>query len=421
MSKKKIAFKELLKLIPEECLDEISKATKVNYQVKKLTGKKLFKLLLYGLLSQKELSWRILENIFQHYKFQYYSGIDKSERTDHSSLATRVSKIKVEFFEEIYLKLNEEIAKNYSTPKIGGYEIVRFDSTLVSIAGSLLQNVKQVDNQVDGLRHGIPNKYRTTSSPVDVKFTIGFNGLNSVKASLFDKQTYLSEEVALKEVMQDYAFKTNDLAVFDRGLNKRDTLDAFTDKSVAFVTRMRAPRGKIRYELVNTITSIDKENPLETDKLIVEQDIEVYLFNKKQKRSKHTYRFIKARSKELGKNGLPIYYYFLTNEKKLSVEQILLIYKVRWDIEVFFKFLKQEFGFKHFLSRNKNGIEVMLYMTLIAFNLIFIYYKINEFDSFKIAKMQFVNELELEILKTIITLCNGDPQLLHLMNTFKGL
>ena len=67
--KKKIAFCELLNMIPDEFLDKIGEEIRVDHQVKKLTGKVIFKLFLYGLSSQKELSWRILESIFCHYKF----------------------------------------------------------------------------------------------------------------------------------------------------------------------------------------------------------------------------------------------------------------------------------------------------------------------------------------------------------------
>ena len=104
----------------------------------------------------------------------------------------------------------------------------------------------------------------------------------------------------------------------------------------------------------------------------------------------------------------------------LTPQQVVLIYKRRWDIEVFFKFLKQEFGFKHLLSRNQNGIEAVLYMTLITFTLIYLYYKANKIQSFKIAKIQFVHELDFEVMKTIVQICRGDPDLLHLLNPFWG-
>lgn len=406
MSKNKIALKELLNLIPEEYLEKLSEQTGVDYQVKKLTGKLVFKLLLYGLSSQKELSWRVLETIFSSYKFKNFTQIPSDSRADHSSLATRISNIKVDFFKSIHQSLNKEILLRFDTPRIGGYKVVRFDSTLVTIAGTLLK-------KVTAMQHGVNNKYRKLGDPVDLKFTIGFDGLSPGIADVFGEQTYMSEEIALKEVIENHDFKSDDLAVFDRGLNKRDTFDDFTDNSLIFVTRMKTQRKTVKHIFVRNVTDISSEKPLETDKLWIDKDQEVFLFGRKSKQSKHSYRLIQARNKI---NGTA--YFFLTNEMELTVEQILLIYKYRWDIEVFFKFLKQEFGFKHFLSRNQNGIEVVLYMTLITFTLIYLYFKLNEFDSFKLAKMQFVNELDFEVMKIIVEICNGDPQLLHLMKPF---
>lgn len=401
-----MALSELLNLVPEELLDKIGEETRVDYQVKKLTGKVIFKLFLYGLSSQKELSWRVLETIFSHYKFLNFAQLPAGKRVDHSSLATRISNINVDYFKQIHEALNKELLDRFEVKKVGGYKIVRFDSTLVSIAGTLLK-------KIEGLELGVNKSYQKEGDPVNIKFTIGFDGLSPVSADFFSEQTYVSEEVALKEVIEKHSFRPNEIAVFDRGLNKRDTLDDFSNNGLMFVTRMRTQNKKVKNDFVRNITSIDIHNPVETENLWIEKDEEVFLFNKKGKKSGHTYRLIQARRKD--SNEL---LFFLTNEMDLTVQEILLIYKYRWDIEVFFKFLKQEFGFKHLLSRNENGIKVVLYMTLITFTLIFLYYKLNQVESFKIAKMEFVHELDFEVMKIIVTICKGDPNLLHLLKPF---
>lgn len=55
----------------------------------------------------------------------------------------------------------------------------------------------------------------------------------------------------------------------------------------------------------------------------------------------------------------------ITNDFTSDAITIANEYKVRWSIEVFFKFLKQNLSFAHLLSVNLNGIKVTLYMTLI--------------------------------------------------------
>ena len=50
------------------------------------------------------------------------------------------------------------------------------------------------------------------------------------------------------------------------------------------------------------------------------------------------------------------------------------VYRMRWDIEVLFKFLKQNLSYSHLLSRSENGIRVMIYRSLIA-ALLLIWYR----------------------------------------------
>jgi hypothetical protein len=55
-------------------------------------------------------------------------------------------------------------------------------------------------------------------------------------------------------------------------------------------------------------------------------------------------------------------------------DELAAVYRQRWAIEVFFKFLKQNLNYSHLTSRCENGIKVMIYMSLIA-ALMLIWYK----------------------------------------------
>ncbi|WP_425386687.1 transposase [Wolbachia endosymbiont (group A) of Barypeithes pellucidus] len=73
--------------------------------------------------------------------------------------------------------------------------------------------------------------------------------------------------------------------------------------------------------------------------------------------------------------------------------EVTELYRRRWDIEVFFKFIKQNLGYKHFLSHAMNGIKVYIYMIIIT-ALLFLVYKIrNNLRGFKIALLQFTLDL----------------------------
>lgn len=60
--------------------------------------------------------------------------------------------------------------------------------------------------------------------------------------------------------------------------------------------------------------------------------------------------------------------------------EIADLYRQRWAIEVLFRFLKQYLSYSHLLSRSENGIEVMLYMSLIAVLLLIWYQRQSKID-----------------------------------------
>jgi transposase len=103
-------------------------------------------------------------------------------------------------------------------------------------------------------------------------------------------------------------------------------------------------------------------------------------------------------------------FWFITNEFDLSAKDIAEAYRRRWDIEVFFRFLKQELNVRHLVSLNKRGIEVMLYMTLIVSMLVLIYKHANEIG-YKTAKRRFTMEMRNLIIAMIVVECGGDPAL----------
>ena len=131
-----------------------------------------------------------------------------------------------------------------------------------------------------------------------------------------------------------------------------------------------------------------------------------------QKQTKTVFRLITAILKSDGQKIL-----FLSNlpENEFTSEQIVDIYKSRWDIERFFRFIKQNLNFKHYFSRQWNGIQVMIYIILIASILLLAYIKLNELKGYKIPKMSFCNQLQNEIINQIIIYCGGDPSKLELI------
>ncbi len=126
---------------------------------------------------------------------------------------------------------------------------------------------------------------------------------------------------------------------------------------------------------------------------------------KEVKKSKHLTRLIKAIKLS---DGEPIS--FVTNIEETTAMQITDIYKSRWDIEFFFKFIKQQLNFSHLISRNENGIKVILYATMITALVLLQYKKQEKLTGFKMVKRKFASEIETNLIYDIVIMCGGNPK-----------
>jgi len=368
--------KEILALLPDEYIEELASTTNVDYYAKKLKGKIVFKLLLLSVLTYKDNSLRRMESLFAS-----MSDEDKSDSSiSISSISERLSTIKVDFFKNLYEKSVEiygDILLKDKTPTI------KYDSTIVSLSSKLLETGYH-------LKGGDSHHVR------QLKFTIGHSTIPLI-ADLYVEQKYTSENVALRETIANHTLSHECIRVFDRGISARKTYDTLIEKGTLFVTRIN-PVSK--HEIIKTF-------PLEqqqTSTLTIHSDELVYLFADKGKKSKFPVRCIKAIQKQRQE---PLF--FITNKMDLTAVEISQIYKSRWEIETFFKFIKQELNFNHLINRSANGIEVMLYITLIASILLIVYKQTNQLKGYKIMKQKFLEELKWDTITDIIIYCGGDP------------
>mgnify|MGYP000207996113 FL=1 len=92
---KKVSVKSILGLVDDNLLDNIAEETDVDFNVKKLSGKVIFKLLLMTILDDSKASLRIMEKIYSSNKFKQYSSLSKEDSIKFNSLSERLSLIKV--------------------------------------------------------------------------------------------------------------------------------------------------------------------------------------------------------------------------------------------------------------------------------------------------------------------------------------
>jgi len=279
------------------------------------------------------------------------------------------------------------------------YNLIRVDSSMVS-------------ETVGKLMEGIDNK----SGKKAVKYSIAFDGVLPCHSNVFTDPSYGSEDIALPEdVMEHVQRETGhqNIYVMDRGLQSTRTMKTFNMGQVTFICRAKENR---KYILLESLVTEGQDMDLGESNLIRDCRVQLYtrILIDNKRGNKHYkeelvdthFRMVVVESKaEEGKE-----YWFLTNDFKRSAKEIAQAYRRRWDIEVFFRFLKQELNMSHLVSLNKNGMQVILYMTLIVAMMVLIYKKANNIG-YKTAKRRFAMEIRDLTIAMIVVQCGADPGL----------
>ena len=142
------------------------------------------------------------------------------------------------------------------------------------------------------------------------------------------------------------------IITFDKGYVDYATYEAFTQCSIWYVTRLKD----------NALYQAREEFdiPDDADSGVL-KDEEIILFYGDKKQKQHLARRIAYWDNENGR-----FLEFITNNFELPAEKIALIYKKRWQIELLFKQLKQNFPLKYFLGDNENAIEIQIWTAMLA-------------------------------------------------------
>jgi hypothetical protein len=410
-SAQKITVQKVIGLIPDDLLSTLSKDTKVDYCAKVLYGQRIFNLLLYGILTTDRTSQRTLEDLFSSDLFKALFCYSAGMKVSHSSISTRLSTIDPEFFRLAYERIYGEFSKFFPKEEQLKYQIVPVDSSMVA-------------ETCNKLRRGLsPGKKNKSPEKVikQVKYTVAFDGLTACDFKVFTNSSYLSEDLAIPEVIRLNASKEGskiNIYTFDRGVASSKTFSSFNKEEISFVGRLRIPR---KYQVITSDQLGEESKDLGELKLISSQLVHLY-HRDSTLDHENIYRLIVAERKEKINTTPPKNkgkvrkkentFYFFTNNLELSPKEIADIYKQRWEIEVFFRFIKQELNASHFLSVSENGIKVIIYMTLIAAMLLLLYKKINDLG-YKTAKRRFTIELWEAIVKIIVKECGGDPAMVN--------
>jgi putative transposase len=163
---------------------------------------------------------------------------------------------------------------------------------------------------------------------------------------------YLPEFVAITEgkkhdvnVGRMFNFPKGSIVAIDKGYNDYGWYKRLTDRGIFFVTRLKT---NAKYQ-VKDRRSVAKSSGLTCDQTIEFTGLQT------AKKCPVALRRIGYRDQITGKK-----YVFLTNNFQLSANTIADLYKSRWQVELFFKWIKQNLKIKSFVGTSRNAVMTQI-------------------------------------------------------------
>jgi putative transposase len=190
-------------------------------------------------------------------------------------------------------------------------------------------------------------------------------------------------------------YPAGSVLVFDKGYNSYEWHNTLTDKGIIWVTRIR---GNAKYRVLER-RATEKNSAVTSD-----QTIE-YTGKQVHKTALRPVRRIGYRDPETNKH-----YVFITNNFRWSAQTIADIYKQRWQVELFFKWIKQNLKIKSFIGTTENAVMTQVMAALCNY-LLLAYLKFKSKAAFsmqKIIRLLQTNLFSRRPLKEIMRPINTD-------------
>lgn len=329
-------FGQLISLIDFSNVSQVVKSTQSDRYIKRFTTKDHIISMLFCSFAKcsslREVCGAMLGLSGKTKHFQL-KNIPK-----RSTLSDANARREADVFGDIYQKLLKKYSHYISDSRIKQLidkQIVIFDSTTISLFNAILQSVGR--NPKTGKKKGGIKVHTTINVDEAVPKMVWFTEAKTHDHILLDK---------LK-------FDSNTIYVFDKGYNDYKAFKKFSDNNTGFVTRIKDN------SVYQTIESIEIEDYIHSG-VLEDKIIEITV------KELGTETSLKLRKIRFYDRVLKREYEFLTNLFEMRPDLVAAIYKLRWQIELLFKQLKQNFPLKYFLGDNENAIKIQIYCALIA-------------------------------------------------------
>lgn len=369
MSHHNTVFSQLLKWIPRHEFETLAKQHHTGRSFRTASRWSQFVSMAMGQLSGRSSLRDMIENLSAQAHRLYHLGSAKLSRSNLS----RINDAKpYALYEDLFGKL---LSRCQGVAPGHGF---RFNHPLYSLDASTIDLCLSVFPWAD---------FRTTKGAV--KLHVGLNHAG-----------YLPEFVTVTEgkdhdvtVGRTLEFPKGSIVAVDKGYNDYAWYKQLTDKGVFFITRLKT-NAKYR--------TVCRRPVLKSKGLTCDQTIE-FTGIQTAKKCPVQLRRIGYRDAETGKR-----YVFLTNNFTLSAKTIADIYKARWQVELFFKWVKQNLKIKSFVGTSKNAVMTQIWIALCIYLLL----AFLKFQSrLQKSTQQILRLLQLNLFekRDLMALLRGDP------------
>lgn len=327
---------ELLNLIPRHRFETVVNNLSGNRYVKRFDCWNQLTVLLYAQSSGKD-SLRDIEQAFKvNSERLYHLGLPQIKR---STLADANTNRAYRIFENLFYRLLERCKE--ITPR----HKFKFKNPLYTLDATV----------IDLCLAAFPwARFRTTKGALKLHYQFDHSGQIPSFLVVTDAKHH-EVQVAQK----NFDILADSIYCFDKGYLDFGWFRRIKEAHSYFVTRAK---DNLKYEVIGQHNLSNKKGVL-SDEII---SLSGYYQNKDYP---DKLRFIRYYDKETDKTLV-----FLTNNFELSSYTISQIYKARWQIEIFFKWIKQNLKIKTFLGTSKNAVLTQIWVAM-CYYLILAYIK----------------------------------------------
>lgn len=372
MNQGKYIFAQLTDFLPRRVFDRIVSNHEGNKYVKTFTCWNQLLCMVFGQLTSRDSMRDLMLSLEAHQPKYYHLGFGSSvsRRNFGTANENRSHKIFEEFAYVLIAEARRSSYRNDFEVKVDG-NVYALDSTTIDLCLSVFWWA-----EFRKAKGGI--KIHTL---YDVKTSIP-SFIHISKASVHD--------VNVLDIVQ---YEAGSFYVVDKGYIDFNRLYKLHSQKAFFVTRAKA---NTRFKRIYSRPA-DKANGVLCDQV---GSLETYLSRKDYPEKLRRIRYYDEESEKV--------LVFLTNNTSLGATEIAMLYKKRWEVELFFKWMKQHLKIKSFWGITVNAVKIQIYCAIIAYCLVAIIGNKLKVDRsiYEILQILSISLLDKTPIREILTKCD---------------